>query len=471
MTASAQPQSIPQADEIHKLLQLQRDYYAAGATRALSSRLDALRKLSAGLERYEQAFMAAFEQDMGKSATDTYATEFTPVILEVKHALRKLNSWMKPRRVRTAVSVIGSTGRIYREPYGAVLIISPWNYPLNLSLVPLIGAIAAGNTAIIKPSEYTPAISRVLAELIRELYPPNYVAVVEGGVAASTALLGEKFDYIFYTGGEAVGRIVMEAAAKHLTPVTLELGGKSPCIVAADANLRLAAKRIVWGKLVNAGQTCIAPDYLYVHSRVRDALVAHIRDYVHEWYSGDMLNHDRYQRVINARQFHRLVSYLQDGTAIIGGRYDEASLKLEFTLLDEVDPTAPVMTDEIFGPILPILEYEELSEVITFVNQRPKPLACYVFSESRQLQRELIEQIPFGGGTINDTIMHFTSQYLPFGGVGSSGMGSYHGRASFELFTHHKSVLKQSTRYDLPFRYTLKDKALNRLRMIVKYLS
>ncbi len=446
-------------------------FFSTGATKPLAYRLEALRKLKAGLERYEPALMDAFLQDMGKSAADAYATEFTPILMEIGHALRRLKSWMKPRRVPMAVSVPGSSGRIYREPYGTVLIIAPWNYPLNLALAPLVGALAAGNTAIIKPSEMTPSVSRVLAELIGELYPPDYVAVVEGGVEASTALLEEKFDYIFFTGGPGVGRIVMEAAAKQLTPVTLELGGKSPCIVAPDANLKLAAKRIVWGKLINAGQTCIAPDYLYVHKSVKDELLAYMQAYAREWYGEDMLSHERCQRIVNARQYHRLIGYLREGRIVYGGSCNEAELRIEFTIVDQVNWTMPIMTDEIFGPILPVLEYGDLSEVIAGVNRQPKPLACYVFTASESVQRQIIEQIPFGGGTVNDTIMHFTSPYLPFGGVGNSGMGSYHGKASFDLFTHHKSVLKQSDRYDLPFRYMDKPSALKRLRQIVKYFS
>lgn len=454
------------ADVIRK----QRKFFESGQTRSFAYRKQALIRLKQGLAEYEQELLAALKTDMGKSEAEGYLSEITPVLLEINHTLHNLRAWMKPRRVKTPLSLMGGTSRIYSEPYGVTLIISPWNYPLSMAIWPLIGAIAAGNCAVIKPSELTPTVANTLSRMLRDLFPPEYVIVLEGGVETSTAVLSNKFDFIFFTGSIGVGRIVMQAAANHLTPVTLELGGKSPCIVAEDANIKLAAKRIVWGKLMNSGQTCVAPDYLYVHQRVKDPLLKSIQAYIEEVYGTAMLQHDNYPRVLNTKQYQRLCGYLKQGRVLYGGQVDEATLRIAFTLLDDVTWDDSVMQEEIFGPILPVLEYEHLDEVIAAVNRQPRPLACYIFTASKQVEQRVIREIPFGGGCVNDTVIHLSTPYLPFGGVGSSGMGSYHGKASFDQFSHQKSILKQTTRFDLPVRYVTSKKAIHWINKFVKFL-
>jgi aldehyde dehydrogenase (NAD+) len=445
----------------------QREYFAAGATREPAFRREALRRLKQGLLKHEGELLAALKTDLGKAEPEAYLSEIAPVMMELNHAIRNVIAWSRPKRVRTPASLFGAGSRIHHEPYGVALIISPWNYPVLLALRPLIGALAAGNCAVVKPSEWTPAVSAAIARLIAAVFPPEHVACVEGGVGVSEALLGHRFDYVFFTGSPRVGRIVYERAAANLTPVTLELGGKSPCIVAEDANLRLAAKRIVWGKLLNAGQTCVAPDYLVVHRRVKDALVREIAARAEAVYGPDMLRHERYPRVLNERHFRRLTGYLRDAKLLYGGRFDEGSLRIELTLLDRPDWDDPIMQEEIFGPILPVVEYDDLEDAIRMIGDRPKPLACYVFSESKQTQARVIRELPFGGGCVNDTVIHLSSPHLPFGGVGDSGIGSYHGRRSFELFSHRKSILMQTTRFDLPVRYAAGRKTPEWLRKFV----
>jgi aldehyde dehydrogenase (NAD+) len=453
------------------ILNKQRVFFDTGSTRNLNSRREALCKLKQGIIAHEQELLSALQADMGKSVIESYMSEIAPIIQEINHALRNLKRWAKPRKVRSPLSLFGSAGRIYHEPYGVILIIAPWNYPLSLAIWPLIGAIAAGNCAVIKPSELTPNVSQAFTRLIADIFPPEYIASIEGGAQSSTELLKNKFDYIFFTGSSGVGRIVMQAAAEQLTPVTLELGGKSPCIVDEDANIKLAARRIVWGKLINGGQTCVAPDYLYVHKNVKDQLLQSIRAYVEESYGSDMLRHTNYPRMLNAKQYHRVQQYLQQGQVLYGGRSDESSLRIELTLLDHVRWEDSIMQEEIFGPILPVLAFEHLDDVIETVRRQPKPLACYIFSESPQTQERVVREIPFGGGCVNDTVIHLSSPYLPFGGIGPSGTGSYHGKASFDGFSHHKSVLKQTTMFDFPIRYTSSSTWMKWIKAFVKHLT
>jgi len=349
-----------------------------------------------------------------------------------------------------------------------VLIIAPWNYPFQLAIAPLIGVIAAGNCAILKPSELTPKTSAVLDELISELFPEEYVSVVQGGVETSQALLKEKFDYIFFTGSVPVGKIIMEAASKNLTPVTLELGGKSPSIVHEDANIKLAAKRIAWGKYMNAGQTCVAPDYLYLHQDIKEQFLKYFIEATKELYGEKPLENPNYTHIVSQKHFNRLKSFLNDGDLILGGGVNEGELAIEPTVLTNISWDAQVMEDEIFGPILPVLEYSNLSEVIEGIHNHPNPLALYFFSENEKIQQEVINNISFGGGCINDTIYHLVSPYLPFGGVGNSGTGSYHGKGSFDTFSHQKSVLKQTTKFDIPIRYP---NVKNGLKMIKQFLK
>lgn len=435
------------------VLEEQRSFFHSGRTRDVNFRLQQLDALREAIKKYEPRVLEALRLDLNKSEMEAYVTEVGYLLEEIKFTRKHLRSWAKPQKVKTGKIHLGSKSLIYPEPYGVTLIIAPWNYPFQLALAPLIGAIAAGNCAVIKPSELTPHTSKLLAELVADTFAPENVTVIEGEVETSTALLEQPFDFIFFTGSVAVGRIVMEAASKNLTPLTLELGGKSPAIVSEDADLTLAAKRIAWGKFLNAGQTCVAPDYLLVHEAVKAELVSKIRETVAAFYGEEPLKNPDYGRIVNEKHFQRLTSFLKEGEVIVGGEADPESLQIAPTVLDGVTWENSVMQEEIFGPILPLLSFRELSEVVEAVNRQPKPLALYYFSEDRSKQDTILERISFGGGCINDTFLHLATPYLPFGGVGSSGMGSYHGKYSFDCFSHHKSILKQTTRFDVSFRY------------------
>lgn len=448
-------------------MEKQRNFFLQGKTKELSYRIEALKRLQSLIRTNEQELMNALKKDLNKSEFDTYLTEIGIVLEEIKFTLKHLPAWAKPRRVRSSLATLGSKSYIYPEPYGVSLVISPWNYPFQLAIAPLAGAIAAGNCVILKPSELTPNTSAVLAKLISENFPKEFIAVVEGGVEVSTALLNEKFDYIFFTGSVQVGKIVMQAAAKNLTPVTLELGGKSPCIVHEDANLKLAAKRIAWGKFTNAGQTCVAPDYLYVHSHVKKEFLHELKDAICELYGENIFDSGLFTKIVSKRHFKRLVSFLNNGERYLGGKYDETKLTVEPTILDEIHWDDEVMQEEIFGPILPVMGYESLQKIISEIQSRPKPLALYIFSNSDKIQEKILDEISFGGGCINDTVYHLSSPYLPFGGVGESGIGAYHGKGSFDVFTHEKSILKQTTRFDLPFRYPTMKNGLKFIKRIL----
>ncbi|MCR8846124.1 aldehyde dehydrogenase [Paenibacillus sp. SC116] len=438
---------------MEQLLQSQQQYFHTGRTRDVQQRRQALQTLIEGIHRYELEIAEALHRDLGKSHTEAYATEIGIVLHEARQALKHVGKWAKARRVRTPLTHIGSKGYIIPEPYGSVLIIVPWNYPFQLAISPLIGAIAAGNTAVIKPSELAPHTSALLTRLIQDLFPPSFVSVVEGGIETNEALLELPFNYIFFTGSTAVGRIVMQAAAKRLIPVTLELGGKSPCIVHHDADIDLAAKRIAFGKWTNAGQTCVAPDYVYVHRSQHDALISRLQAVVKQFYGDEPLTSDNYPSIINDRHFTRLASYVEGEKIAFGGRHDREKRRIEPTILTDITWESSVMQDEIFGPILPILPYEDLEEVIKVITDRPKPLALYLFTREHAVQQQITDRISFGGGCINDTLMHLATPYLPFGGVGESGIGSYHGQFSFSTFSHEKSLLVQSSWLDIPFRY------------------
>ncbi|MCP8968467.1 aldehyde dehydrogenase [Ectobacillus ponti] len=454
--------------DLSTLVQTQKEYYHSGKTRALPIRLLQLELLYKGIQKYEEELFAALRQDLNKSDLEAYTTEIGYALKEISFARKHLADWMKPEKVKTPVTHAGSAGYIVPEPYGVTLIIAPWNYPFQLAIAPLVGAIAAGNTAVIKPSELTPNVSKVMAAMLGELFDPAYIAAVEGGVEASAGLLEQPFDHIFFTGSVAVGKIVMAAAAKRLTPVTLELGGKSPCIVHHDANLRLAARRIVWGKFLNAGQTCVAPDYLYVHRSVREKLLIYMKEEIQTRYGARPVENRDYVRIVSERHFGRLASFLANGEVLAGGGSDTERLIIEPTLLGGITWEDPVMAEEIFGPILPVLEYENLDDVISVIVQHPKPLAFYLFTESAKVKRDVIERVPFGGGCVNDTIYHLATPYLPFGGVGESGMGSYHGEYSFRAFSHYKSVLHQTTKFDMKVRYGTAKNALKYIRKLLK---
>jgi aldehyde dehydrogenase (NAD+) len=442
---------------MHEIVERQRSFFSTGATKNILFRVEQLKRLRQIVEANQAEIMAALKADMNKPEFEAYTSEILLLISEINYTLKHLKSWAKPKRVRTPLSLFLASSQIYTEPLGVVLIIGPWNYPFQLAIAPLIGAIAAGNCAVIKPSEIAPHTSQIIAKLIGENFQPEFISVVEGGIETNQSLLAEKFDRIFFTGGTSIGKIVMAAAAQHLTPVTLELGGKSPCIVDAEVDLDLAVKRIIWGKFMNAGQTCVAPDYVLASKAIKPALLAKIQQYTQEFYGDDPQQSPDYARIINDKQFHRLTGLLPsvtgEGKIVTGGNTDASSRYIAPTVLDKVSTDSKVMADEIFGPILPILEYEDLSEAIAFVNARPKPLALYFFSTNKHHQARIIQETSSGGCSINETITHLTSPELPFGGVGHSGMGSYHGKASFDTFSHQKSVLNKSFLVDVAWRY------------------
>ncbi|WP_407271825.1 aldehyde dehydrogenase [Radiobacillus sp. PE A8.2] len=455
-------------ENYQSLIDEQKEFFNTNTTKDVAFRLEALDKLKTGIKQHEDALLAALKEDLNKSAFDAYSTEIGFTLQEISFIERRLRAWAKPKKVKKPITHIGTKSLIYPEPYGVSLIIAPWNYPFQLAVAPLLGAIAAGNCAIIKPSEFTPKTSQVLQNIIAELFPEKYIAVVQGGVETSQALLSSNVDYIFFTGSVPVGKIVMKAAAENLVPVTLELGGKSPCIVHEDANIKLAAKRIAWGKFTNAGQTCIAPDYLYVHKNVKEQLLTELRAVIKDFFGNNPLENENYTHIVNEQHFNRLSAYLTNGETIIGGNSNKEELSIEPTVLTTITWDDPIMKDEIFGPILPAMEYGELSEVITGISQHPNPLALYLFTENDQVEEKILENVSFGGGCINDTLYHLSTPYLPFGGVGTSGHGAYHGKSSFDTFSHQKSVMKQTNLFDMSLRYP---NAKNGLKKIKKYLK
>ncbi len=442
--------------EIPELVAKLRAVFDTGVTRPLAWRRQQLEAMRTMLEEREDLFLAALEADLGKPAIEAWAADIGFVINDVEHALKHLDSWTKPKKVRTPLTSLPGKSSIHHEPLGVVLIIGPWNYPVQLVLAPLVGAIAAGNAIVVKPSEVAAATSRALAETVPSYLDSDAIVIVEGAVPETTALLAERWDHIFYTGNGNIGRVVLEAAAKHLTPVTLELGGKSPAIVDRDANLDVTAHRIAWGKFMNAGQTCIAPDYLLVHSAVEGQLLDKMEQAIRDYYGADPRQSADYGRVINERHFDRLTSMLDEEPAdrvVIGGETDRESCYIAPTIVRDVDVASKLMQDEIFGPILPVLSVPDAGAAIDFVNARDKPLALYVFSENDELVEKVVDHTSSGGVCVNATMYQITNPDLPFGGVGPSGMGAYHGRASFETFSHEKSVLKKSTRLDPPVAY------------------
>lgn len=430
-----------------------RRVFNAGLTRPLEWRQRQLRQLRAMLTEQQDVLLGALHKDLRKSHFEGELTELNFVVGEIDMTLKQLHRWMKPRKVALPLAQQPGSGWVQPEPLGVALIIGPWNYPVNLTMAPLVGALAAGNCVALKPSEVAPATAEVLADLIPRYLDSDAVQVFQGGPAETGALLAQRFDHIFFTGGETVGRIVMRAAAEHLTPVVLELGGKSPCIVDQNTDLDLAARRIVWGKYLNCGQTCIAPDYLLVHRAIRAQLVQRMVHYIGLFFGDDPARSPDYGRIINARHHRRLVGLMGEHPVAAGGTHDEADLYIAPTILEDVPHDAPVMREEIFGPLMPVLEINAIEDAIAFINERPKPLALYLFSAERATQEEVLARTSSGGVCVNDTIMHIGVPNLPFGGVGASGMGAYHGRASFDVFSHHKAILSRSTRVDPALRY------------------
>ncbi|HCX0940957.1 aldehyde dehydrogenase [Staphylococcus aureus] len=419
-------------------------------TKDISFRKEQLKKLSKAIKSYESDILEALYTDLGKNKVEAYATEIGITLKSIKNARKELKNWTKTKNVDTPLYLFPTKSYIKKEPYGTVLIIAPFNYPFQLVFEPLIGAIAAGNTAIIKPSELTPNVARVIKRLINETFDANYIEVIEGGIEETQTLIHLPFDYVFFTGSENVGKIVYQAASENLVPVTLEMGGKSPVIVDETANIKVASERICFGKFTNAGQTCVAPDYILVHESVKDDLITALSKTLREFYGQNIQQSPDYGRIVNLKHYHRLTSLLnsEQMNIVFGGHSDEDERYIEPTLLDHVTSDSAIMQEEIFGPILPILTYQSLDEAIAFIHQRPKPLSLYLFSEDENATQRVINELSFGGGAINDTLMHLANPKLPFGGVGASGMGRYHGKYSFDTFTHEKSYIFKSTRLE-----------------------
>lgn len=439
--------------ETAQLVAAQRAFFNTNTTKSVAWRLQKLRALQASIRAHESDILAALQSDLAKAPFEGYVSEVGMVLDELGYAIKHVRKWARPKRVSTSLANFLASSKIISEPYGVALIMAPWNYPFLLSLDPVVGAIAAGNCVVVKPSAYSPATADIIKVIIEEVFEPENGAVVLGGRAENAALLEQKFDYIFFTGSTGVGHVVMEAAAKHLTPLSLELGGKSPCIVDETASIDLAAKRIVWGKYLNAGQTCVAPDYIYAHASIKDELVAAMKRYIVQFYGEHPLQSPDLVRIVNEKHFARLRGLVAQETPAFGGAVDEATLKIEPSIYEGITWDSALMGEEIFGPLMPVLTYESLDEVIAQVKKRNRPLALYLFTTSKAHEEKVLGEVSFGGGCINDTIVHLASTSMPFGGVGASGMGGYHGRYSFETFSHRKSILSKSNAIDVPIRY------------------
>lgn len=430
-----------------------RAHFATGATIPVDARIEALRALEHAIVENEDRINEALREDLGKSATESYMCEVGMTLAELRYQLRHVRGWTRRHRVRTGLANFHATSFTVAEPYGTVLIMSPWNYPFMLTMEPLVGALAAGNCCVVKPSAYSPATSAVMREIIASCLPSELVAVVEGGRAENAELLDQCFDYIFFTGGVTVGTLVMKKAAERLTPVTLELGGKSPCVIAADANLEVAAARVVFGKYLNCGQTCVAPDYILVDERVHDRFLELVEQQISKMFGAAPLDNPQWGKIVNEKHFERLLGLIDPAKVVVGGGSQRETLQIEPTVMDGVTEDDAVMGEEIFGPIMPIITYRSVEEAEAFIKARPKPLACYLFTRDRALEDRFLRHVPFGGGCVNDTIVHLATSSMGFGGVGASGMGSYHGKKSFETFSHEKSILKKHLWLDLPLRY------------------
>lgn len=435
------------------IAELQRRFLATGATLPVDYRLEQLKKLKSLLEIHESKITTALKQDLNKAPFETIRDEVILVVKEIDFICKHLKKWMRPVSVKTPIPFWPGRSKIYYEPYGSVFIIGPWNYPLLLVLSPLIGALSAGNCALVKPSELAPNTQNLIENLLNDNFPVDYIHVVKGGPDVVTHLLEQKFDYIFFTGGTQIGKIIMTAAAKHLTPVTLELGGKSPCIVDETADLNYAARRIAWAKTTNAGQVCLAPDYLYVHESCKAELVKKIQETFVAFYGEQPESSDSYARIINKKHFDRLSKLMQKGNILWGGIINEHASYISPTLIDGVSWDDPIMQEEIFGPLLPILTYQKIEEVVQAVQSHQKPLALYLFSKNQATKNKLLQEVSFGGGCINDCLLHIANANLPFGGVGASGLGNYHGKFSFETFSHRKSVYTRTICIDSKVEY------------------
>jgi aldehyde dehydrogenase (NAD+) len=438
--------------EIESLVLAQRAFCKTHTTMDLEFRIGNLKKFRSAILKYETRIADALWLDLHKSPEEAYLTETSIVLGEIECHLKHLRSWAKPKRVPTPLPILPSSSHVFYEPLGTALIIAPWNYPFQMLLNPLVGAISSGCCALLKPSPYTPHVAKVMEELVAEIFDPAYVAMVQGGREVNQILLEQRFDVIFFTGSPALGKIVMQAAAKFLTPVVLELGGKSPCIVDAGANVKLAARRIAWGKCINAGQTCIAPDYLFVHHSVKDQLVIEFAIAVEEMYGKEIKESRYYPRIVNTNAIERLQKLMQQGKISYGGEVDVTQKFIAPTIIEEIQPDFPIMQEEIFGPLLPVLTFDKLDTALDYINSNEKPLAFYYFG-SGKVARKILIKTNSGGGCINDTLIHIANHRLPFGGVGNSGMGNYHGKFSFQAFSHSRAIVSSVTWIDLPFKY------------------
>ena len=454
---------------IPQLVQSQKDFFASQKTKDVSFRKDTLKRLQKELLKRENDIIKALKDDFKKSEYEAVMTETSIVLAELKMVLKNIYSWSKPKRVLPSMLNFPSSAKIYKEPYGTVLIIAPWNYPYQLAFAPLLGAVAAGNTVILKPSELTPNTSKITKEIVEAVFDKNHVSVIEGGVSVSQDLLAQRWDYIFFTGSVPVGRIVAKAAAEFLTPVTLELGGKSPCIVDETANIKLAAKRLVWGKFINGGQTCIAPDYLLIHKSVKEKFVTHFKEELFRAYGENPQASEDYPRIVNTKNFDRLTLMLENENCIIGGQTDRDENYIAPTLIDEPRLESEVMKGEIFGPIFPMISYGNETDIDAIIQKYDKPLSLYVFTTKNSFAKKIIAKYSFGGGTINDTTVHFANHRLPFGGVGESGIGGYHGKQTFDTFSHKKGVVTRGNWLDVPTRYAPYKGKLKQLKTLMKF--
>lgn len=453
-----------ETDNLSRRISAIRNYFLTNVTKDVVFRIDALKKLKTQIINHEADIIKALYDDLHKSDFEAYSTEISLVIQEIDLLCRRLHFWARPKHKLTPLMFWPSMSKIIHEPYGVVLIIAPWNYPFQLLISPLVAAIGAGNCAVLKTSPYSPAINNVMESIIKKTFSPDYVSIFHGNRDVNTALLAERYDYIFFTGSPSLGKTVMAAASKNLTPITLELGGKSPCIVDEDANVEIASRRIIWGKTLNSGQTCIAPDYLMVHENIKEEFISTMEKHIKEMYGEDPRESPDYPRIISDKAMTRLVGYLKTGSLVMGGRYDIKERYIEPTVITNLPPDAPILNEEIFGPIFPLIFFTNIDEVIKHVKSREKPLALYYFTGDKKKILKMLKETSSGGACINDTIIHVGNHRIPFGGVGNSGMGMYHGRYGFETFSHSKAVVVSSTNIDIKIKYPPYGNKLNRFK-------
>jgi aldehyde dehydrogenase (NAD+) len=455
-------------EQIKTDIENMRNFFSSNQTKSIEFRINQLEKLKDIIQKNQEKIMVALKDDLNKSFFESYETEIGITLSELTHTIKNLKKWSKPQKVKTPITAFPAKSYIKKVPYGVTLIMSPWNYPFNLTFAPLIGSMAGGNCSLIKVSEYSPRTSQIIEKLINENFNPNYIKVWQGEIEVNKEILNQKFDYIFFTGSTNVGKIVMKAACENLTPLTLELGGKSPCIVDKNTNIDKTAKRIAWGKYLNAGQTCVAPDYLLAHKDIKEELIEKIVYYIEKFYSQDPKQSPDYPRIISSKHFDMLIPLIENSEIYYGGEKDSQEKYISPTIINNVKWTDKIMENEIFGPILPVIVWEDLDYTINLINKRPRPLALYLFTNDKELEEKVLNNIIFGGGVINDTIMHLSNPYLPFGGVGASGMGGYHGKYSFETFTHNMSIMKRGFWPDIKLKYPPYSGKLDTLRKLLK---